>query len=316
MFASKYGNSNPKDETLLKQSLNRLLSKRRWKHDEVAKLKTSLAKSQSQTQAHFFPTLEDKKEPSKAQAPAPAPAPAPSQPPKLSLTPASQQQDAGSSKFMKRQIPFQRTFLKQDQTDRVSEESEKSPKSIYFVDRQDEDEWAALMKLDAKLYEKEKIRRKQLQAQQKQRLKEELDQQLLAKAQQREREKKEDNFYRDFSNELLQQQYQKEREKKLAEQLRVRELQKERDLQVRLQKRQRVQDERENQLYKQQLNKRYEEDSKKETEAEQKLKLSKRDYMYRVMKQSEYDKALVQRKLKEEEKLQEEQYAKYGQLLD
>ncbi|CAD8200309.1 unnamed protein product [Paramecium octaurelia] len=293
LFVQKYGSTDAQKNQLLQQSIQKVLLKEGANSSVVTKLRSKLGQSQSQQQ--FFPTLGN------GESALPSKTPADSQ--RKTIEP-----------FTKRVQPFQRTFLKS--YDQVSETSEKPPKSVYYVDRQDEDEWAALMKFDAQLYQKEQERKKELLLQKKAQMKKELDMQLKIKEDRKKREKDLEVKYDRFQSELLQKKNEQEQEKQASVKNKLLQLQSERDVQLNNKKKKMHSEDRELRNYKQEISRRYQEELQKQIDEENRIKLKKREYMFKVMKQSEADKMVIQQKQKEQEKLEQANCEKYGELLD
>ncbi|CAD8106548.1 unnamed protein product [Paramecium primaurelia] len=293
MFVSKYGSGDTNRNQLLQQSIQKVLIKEGPDSQVLTKLRQKLGQSQSQQQ--FFPTLGNGES---------------SQPNK---TPIDSQRK-NFEPFTKRVQPFQRTYLKS--FDQVSETSEKPPKSVYYVDRQDEDEWAALMKFDAQLYQKEQERKKELIQQKKAQMKKELDMQLRIKQERKQKEKDLEEKYNKFQSELLQKKNEQELEKQTSAKNKLFHLQSDRDVQMNHKKKKQHTEDKELQNYKKEISKRYQDELQKQIDEENRIKQMKREYMFKVMKQSEADKMVIMQKQKEQEKLEQANCEKYGELLD
>ncbi|CAD8117832.1 unnamed protein product [Paramecium sonneborni] len=293
LFVTKYGSGDTQKNQLLQQSIQKVLLKEGVNSQVLTKLRTKLGQSQSQQQ--FFPTLGNGESalPSK--------------------TPIDSQRKTFEP-FTKRVQPFQRTYVQS--YDQVSETSEKAPKSVYYVDRQDEDEWAALMKFDAQLYQKEQERKKELIQQKKAQMKKELDMQLKIKQDRKQREKDLEEKYNHFQSELLQKKNEQELEKQASVKNKLWQLQSERDVQLNNKKKKQHSEDRELRNYKKEISQRYQEELQKQIDEENRIKLMKREYMFKVMKQSETDKMVILQKQKEQEKLEQANCEKYGELLD
>ncbi|CAD8194150.1 unnamed protein product [Paramecium pentaurelia] len=293
LFVSKYGSTDAHKNQLLQQSIQKVLLKEGANSQVLSKLRSKLVQSQSQQQ--FFPTLGNGEQalPSK--------------------TPVDSQRKTFEP-FTKRVQPFQRTYIQS--FDQVSETSEKPPKSVYYVDRQDEDEWAALMKFDAQLYQKEQERKKELLQQKKAQMKMELDMQLKIKEERKKKEKDLEEKYDRFQSELLQKKNEQELEKQASVKNKLLQLQAERDVQLNNKKKKHHSEDRELCNYKQEISRRYQEELQRQIDEENRIKQKKREYMFKVMKQSEVDKMVILQKQKEQEKLEQANCEKYGELLD
>ncbi|CAK59915.1 unnamed protein product (macronuclear) [Paramecium tetraurelia] len=293
LFVSKYGSSDANKNSLLQKSIQKVLHKEGANSQVVTKLRQKLGQSQSQQQ--FFPTLGNGES---------------SLPNK---TPNDSQRKTFEP-FTNRVQPFQRTYLQQ--LDQVSETSEKPPKSVYYVDRQDEDEWAALMKFDAQLYQKEQERKKELLQQKKAQMKKELDMQLRIKQERKQKEKDLEEKYNKFQSDLLQKKNEQELDKQTSAKNKLFLLQSERDVQLNNKKKKQHSEDRELRNYKKEISRRYQDELQKQIDEENRIKLMKREYMFKVMKQSETDKMVIMQKQRDQEKLEQENCEKYGELLD
>ncbi|KAM3133912.1 hypothetical protein pb186bvf_014027 [Paramecium bursaria] len=296
LFAAKYATQSKLKNQILLQSIEKILKDKQVTTQQMTKLKTKL--KQSQTQQQFFPVVEEKPQPPQIQ-------PSQTQPSIMKST---------KTNFNHRMLPFQKAPIKQQSDD--SDASERPPKSVYFVDRNDEDEWAALLKFNANLYQNELKRQQELKQLKKQKMKEELDQQVIMKQQKKQQEKEQEDRYHKFEQKLLQHNNQVELEKQSQQKMKIMSIQNERKMQLKTLQKQKTHQQKEEQQYKQQLNQKYEQDYQNELSEQQRIKKSKRDFLYNVMKLSEADKEQQLKQEKEQHHFEQLNFNKYGQILD
>ncbi|EAS04273.3 hypothetical protein TTHERM_00299910 (macronuclear) [Tetrahymena thermophila SB210] len=103
----------------------------------------------------------------------------------------------------------------------MSSSSSRKPKSVYYLEGREEDEWAQLVKFDASMFQKEQEMLRQRQQLIKQRLKEELDKQLQEKQNKVEKEKQDHYEYIRFQDELIKLQDEAEKKKEIEKQNRL-----------------------------------------------------------------------------------------------
>ncbi|EGR28839.1 hypothetical protein IMG5_167910, partial [Ichthyophthirius multifiliis] len=116
--------------------------------------------------------------------------------------------------------------------DNVSQTSSKAPQSVYYMEGDEDDEWATLVKFDSELYKKELELQKHRDQEFKKKMKNELDKQLNEKINRKSMEKQEESAYVQLQGHQLKVYDEREKEKEQERHNKIMNEKRQRDKQV------------------------------------------------------------------------------------
>ncbi|KAL4453090.1 hypothetical protein ABPG74_015321 [Tetrahymena malaccensis] len=171
--------------------------------------------------------------------------------------------------------------------DGLSATSSKAPQSVYYLEGDEDDEWAAIVKFDTELFKKEQDLEKQRNAEFKKKMRNELDKQLAEKGSRKVHERVENDAYVDLQNHQLNVYDEREKQKEQEKQAKIMNEKRQRDKQVQDENlRRKLEKKREKELDAMLVNKIKEEKELEEKEILNK-KLREKERLAQMMKENE-----------------------------